>query len=208
MRPIVASAALLLALAAPVHAQRTPLPHGCGAALGRMMTALPPDSAAVRCRDALVPEVARRLRAARTLSDSAALDNLASAATWFRHPRVFRAELDVASAPRAAEAARMLALLLAFHQLEPGLMVQAREPEPPPPARCGRDAAGMPVCTVSSGRGECSIGVGKHAGFLVDRPISEPLRRELAVLVDRLARRESTSTNLRRTARCIRQARL
>jgi hypothetical protein len=172
-----------------------------------MMTALPPDSAAVRCRNALVPEVAWRLRSARTLSDRAALDHLASAVTWFRHPRVIHAELDVAADARAAEDARVLALQLAFHQLEPGSMVQAHEPEPPPPTRCGRDAAGMPVCTVSSGRGECSIGVGKHAGFLLDRPISDHMRRELFELVDTLARRESTSTNLRRVARCIRQAR-
>jgi len=206
MRPILVLSALLLLLATPAQAQRRPLPRGCGAAHAPMLAGTPPDSAAVRCAGTLVRGIAARLLRARAVRDSASLDSLAGAAVWFRHPRLFRAELAVAGDHRAAEGARILALQLAFQQVQPYTMVQAREPAPPPPARCGRDAEGRPLCTVSSGGGECSIGTAKRAGFAVDRPIPASLRRELRSRVDALARDGGTSADLRRMARCIRQA--
>jgi hypothetical protein len=202
----VAAAALLLAFASTSHAQSAAAPEPCAASLERVLAGGSPDWSGNRCDHELLSAVTQRVRAAAQVSDSARLDRLAGAAARFRHPELFRAALAVARDRRAPWRARALGLELAFGQVRPYLIVQAREPGPAPPPQCGSDADGRVVCTVSSGPPECLIGVAKRAGFAGDRPIPARLHRELRSLIDTVRDDGRAPTELRRVARCIDQA--
>jgi hypothetical protein len=203
MRQVAAAATLLLAFASTPHAQSAAVPEPCAASLERVLAGRSPDWSGHRCDHVLVSAVTQRVRAAAQVSDSARLGRLAGAAAWFRDPELFHAALAVARDRRATSGARELGLHLAFGQVRPYLIVQAREPGPAPPPQCGNDADGRAVCTVSSGPLECLVGVAKRAGFAVDRPIPARLQRELRSLVDAVRDDGRAPTGLRRLARCI-----
>jgi hypothetical protein len=205
MRQLAAAATLLLVFASTSHAQSAPAPEPCAASLERVLDGGSPDWPGHRCNHMLVSAVTQRVRDAAAVSDSAQLDRLAGVAAGLRHPELYRAALAVARDRRATWRARALGLVLARGQTEPYSVVLAREPGPPPPVHCGLDPEGRPMCTVSSGPGECLVLISKRAGFAVDRPIPARLRRSFWSLVDALAADARSPAGLRRLARCMRQ---
>jgi len=204
MRSITLSALLLLAFASTAGAQLGDAREACTASLERVLAGLSPDWPAHRCSHVVLSEVTQRVRASAHVADSARLDRLTGVATSFRDPELFRAALSLARDRRATEGARKLGLELARGQLEPYSVVLAREPGPPPPVHCGTDPEGMPVCTVSSGPGECMVLISKRPGFAIDRPIPARLHRDFWSLVDALVRDARSPVGLRRLARCMR----
>ena len=203
MRPITLSAVLLLTFAAAAGAQSGAAREPCVASLERVLAGSAPDWPGQRCDRVVLAEATRRVRAAAQLADSARLDRLAGAAGWFRDPELFRGALALARDRRAAGGARALGLHIAFGQVHPTLMVLAREPVPPPPPRCGPDSAGRWTCVVSSGGGECSVGIAKRPAFAIDRPIPARLLRELQSLIHAVRDAEREPAGLRRLARCM-----
>ncbi|SOD02383.1 hypothetical protein SAMN05216486_10338 [bacterium JGI 053] len=203
MRRIAAAAVLLLAFTSTAAAQHAP-ERSCDDALDRMLLGSTPDFGH-DCDALLVAAVARRVRDSATVADSASLDRLIGAATWFRHPELFRAALEVARDRRASWRARAFGLQLASGQTEPYPVVLVRDPPPLLPPTCGQDPEGRPVCTVSSGPEDCLVIISKRAGFAVDRPISARLRRDFWSLVNALAGDARSPAGLRRFARCMRQ---
>ncbi|MFL5542921.1 MAG: hypothetical protein ACJ8J0_28340 [Longimicrobiaceae bacterium] len=204
MRSITLSAVFLLAFASTSGAQFSTTRERCAASLERVLAGNSPDWYGHRCDRVVLAGVTQRVRAAAQLSDSARLDRLAGAATSFREPGLFRAALALARDRRATWRARALGLQLARGQAEPNSVVLAREPGPPPPVDCGPDPKGIPVCTVSSGPGECMVIIAKRAAFAVDRPIPARLYRDFWSLVDALVDDARSPAGLRRLARCMR----